>query len=251
MGFESWNSYLEFEHKVKHGHRYIHDSETSKFLSEILSTLSSRKKRIDIGTIFWRAQIGNDWQPIVYEGEEIGEEPCPHDSTRMRPMNNSASEGRANPKGIPYLYLANNKETAMSEVRPWVGSYISVGQFKINQNLFLINCSVHGLEEWPPIYEEEPPDIEKELAVWSYIDRAFSKPIVDSDNVADYVPTQILSELFKSNGYDGIIYKSVFSKGFNITLYDLNSADIVSCHLFHVKTLSFTFDEVTNPLYFS
>jgi hypothetical protein len=148
--------------------------------------------------------------------------------------------------------LATNKETAMSEVCPRLGSYISVGQFKINQNLSLIDCSVHGLDEWPPLYEEEPSDTEKESAVWSYIDMAFSKPIINSDSVADYVPTQILSELFKSNGYDGIIYKSVFSKGFNIVLYDLNFADIVSCHLFQVKAPpSFIFDEVCNPIIFS
>ena len=248
MGFESWNSYSVFAHKVKHGHRYIYDIETSRFLDEVVSTLPSRNKRIDVGTIFWRAQIGNDWQPIIYEGEEVGEEVCPYDRMRMRPMKNSASEGRVNPKGIPYLYLASNKATAMSEVRPWVGSYISVGAFKINQKLFLIDCSVHGLEEWPPLYEEEPSDAEKESSVWSYIDRAFSIPIVDSDSEAEYVPTQILSELFESNGYDGIIYKSVFSRGFNIALYDQNAADIVTCHLFQVKTLSFTFDEVANPI---
>jgi hypothetical protein len=251
MEFESWNSYSKFEHKVKHGYRYIHDSETSNFLSAIKFTLPSREKRVNVGRVFWRAQIGHDWEPIVYEGKEVGENHCPYGSTRMRPMNNGASEGRANPKGMPYLYLANNKETAMSEVRPWVDSYISVGQFKINRNLLLIDCSVHGSEKWPPIYEEEPSAIEKESSAWSYIDIAFSKPIIDSDGEADYVPTQILSDLFKSKGYDGIIYKSVFSKGFNVALYDLNIADIVSCHLFQVKTLSFTFDEVANSLWFS
>lgn len=40
----------------------------------------------------------------------------------MKPLSNSASEGRANPKGIPYLYVATDKETAMSEVRPSLGA---------------------------------------------------------------------------------------------------------------------------------
>ncbi len=248
MGFESWNSYLAFAHKVKYGHRYIYDADTTRFLNEVVSTLPSRKKRINIGSIFWRAQFGNDWRPIIYENEEVGEEVCPYGPMRMRPMKNSASEGRINPKGIPCLYMSSNKETAMSEVRPWVGSYISVGAFKVNKKLFLIDCSAHGLDKWPPFYEEEPSDTEKESSVWSYIDRAFSIPIIAGDREADYVPTQILSELFKDKGYDGVIYKSVFSIGFNIALYDQNAADIVSCHLFQAKTLSFSFDEVANPI---
>jgi hypothetical protein len=90
VGFESWNSYLVFKHKVKYGYRYIQDSETSKFLSEILSTLSCRKKRIDMGKIFWRAQIGHDWEPIFCEGEKIDKDPCPYGLRRMKPMEGSA-----------------------------------------------------------------------------------------------------------------------------------------------------------------
>lgn len=53
----------------------------------------------------------------------------------MKPLRDKASEGRANPKGIPYLYLATTKEAPMSEVRPWIGSDISVGQFKLISQL--------------------------------------------------------------------------------------------------------------------
>ena len=45
----------------------------------------------------------------------------------MKPLERIALEGRTNPKGIPYLYLSSKKETAMSEVRPWIGGYISLG----------------------------------------------------------------------------------------------------------------------------
>ena len=42
------------------------------------------------------------------------------------PPNSIARHGRANPRGIPYLYLANDQLTAISEVRPWVGCYVSI-----------------------------------------------------------------------------------------------------------------------------
>ena len=48
----------------------------------------------------------------------------------MKPLGGRATDGRANPRGIPCLYLATTKETAMSEVRPWIGSYVSAGQFE-------------------------------------------------------------------------------------------------------------------------
>ena len=77
--------------------------------------------------------------------------PSPHSKDRMRPISHSATEGRANQagrqalddaKGIPYLYLSTDKETAMAEVRPSVGNYISVGQFgKTLKPLSLIDCS--------------------------------------------------------------------------------------------------------------
>ena len=79
------------------------------------------------------------------------------------------------------------------------------------------------------------------------IDRAFSRPITPSDDAADHVPTQIIAELFRSKGEDGIIYRSAFSGGHNVTLFDLNAADLVSCVLYEVKDRSFDFRQAGNP----
>ncbi|WP_366931004.1 RES family NAD+ phosphorylase [Mesorhizobium sp.] len=49
----------------------------------------------------------------------------------MRPLAGRASEGRANPKGIPCLYMAVDRHTALAECRPWIGSLVSIGAFKI------------------------------------------------------------------------------------------------------------------------
>ena len=60
---------------------------------------------------------------------------------RMKPRRDRAREGRANPQGIPYLYLSTRKETALSEVRPWLRSLISIGQFKIVRQLTIVDFS--------------------------------------------------------------------------------------------------------------
>jgi hypothetical protein len=57
----------------------------------------------------------------------------------MKPPNNMAREGRVNPKGIPCLYLADERNTAMAETRPWLGSYISLGEFKTVRGLRVID----------------------------------------------------------------------------------------------------------------
>jgi hypothetical protein len=75
---------------------------------------------------------------------------------------------------------------------------------------------------------------EIEKCIWSWIDRAFSKPVDPSDDNADYVPTQILAELFRSAGYDGIIYNSLFAGGKNVALFDLNSAELSDCKLYRI-----------------
>ena len=81
-------------------------------------------------------------------------------------------------------------------------------------------------------------------AVWAHIDRAFAEPMTRSDDQADYAPTQILAELFKQAGAEGVVYKSQFGEdGFNIALFDPDSADILNCGLFQVNTMKLTFVE--------
>ncbi len=254
MAFNSWSSYGQFKSKIMHGQRYFYDQEAEQFLSEVLRTSFKRKKVIEKGEIYWRSQMGHDWRSEVWEGEETGEVPCPHSQKRMIPRRYLASEGRANPKGIPYLYLATNKETAMSELRPWKGSAISVGQFQIKKNLSIINCSLlHDkfIRYIPGPNSKEPDDDKKEEAVWSNIDESFSRPVTPSDDRADYVPTQIISEFFKNNGYDGVEYKSLLGTGCNIALFDIDSAEQINCFLYEAKEISIKFDEIDNPYFVS
>ena len=248
MEFKSWLSFHWFEDKTKRGYRYIHDAEVNIFFDTILETSKSRERFFPKDKLLWRSQLGNDWSPIIENGEEVAEVHAPLSPERMKPLSYKATEGRANPKGIPCLYLATDKETAMSEVRPWIGSYISVGQFKVIKDLKLIDCSVHH-DKGVAIYFEEPEPPKREEAVWADVDRAFSRPVTPNDDVGDYVPTQILAELFKKNGYDGLIYKSNLGKGFNVAIFDLDVAELINCSLFTVKQVNLSFSETSNPYF--
>jgi hypothetical protein len=244
--FKSWTSYGNFKHFVENKNRYIRNQESEKFLETVLETSEKRKRILRRGKILWRSQLGHDLrEPYDYQGVHFDAELVPFSPDRMKPLRNKASEGRLNPKGIPCLHLSTDKNTAMSEIRPWVGSLISIGQFKILKDLIVIDCSPKPIVR--KIYVDyEPPPEEREQFVWSDIERAFAEPINPNDQTADYVPTQIIAELFKNKGFDGIYYKSALGEGHNIALFDLDVAEIISYSLFEAKSVSFNFEKVSN-----
>ena len=168
----------------------------------------------------------------------------------MKPLRDRAREGRANPQGIPYLYLSTRKETALTEVRPWLGSLISIAQFKTVRDLTIVDFST----------DERPrrgrnwslPRKEWDKAVWYEIDPAFRQPItLEGDIPSDYAPTQVIAEFFKANGFDGIAYQSAFQdasgKGHNIALFDPDAAELINCGLEKAKRIDFEFEQAANP----
>lgn len=164
----------------------------------------------------------------------------------MKPLKDRAREGRANPKGIPFLYVATNRETACAEVRPWIGSSISLAQFRTRQLLRLVDCTIHQTLSPPNVFQqvllnEVPAADEREERLWSDVDDAFATPAASTDDVASYVPTQIIAEHLKVNAFHGVKYRSSLEAGRNIALFDVDAADIVSRCLVLVQGMKFTF----------
>jgi RES domain-containing protein len=222
------------------------DESVKSFLETIIETSNKRRKCIERGTILWRAQLGHDWVPYEVDGVYIDDQPMPYPPTRMKPLRKEAKEGRVNPKGIPYLYLASDKETAMGEVRPWMGSLISVGAFEVINDLEIVDFSD---DKYNRYYFNEPSSEEREKQVWSDIGRAFSRPITNTDSKAEYAPTQIIAEIFKMNRFDGLVFNSSLGNGRNIVLFNIDHANLLRCHLFEVKGINFMFEEATNPYF--
>lgn len=242
--FQSWRSYWAFARATMRQTRYVRGPEAEAFLETVRQTAEKRAEVLPPETYLWRAQLGNDWDPIYDDGVYIDDQPAPHPPARMKPLTDRAPEGRANPKGIPYLYLATDRDTAMAEVRPWIGSYVSVGQFKTLRGLRLVNCTTNTRDFI--FFFKEPSPEKREEAVWLDIDRAFAKPVSPSDDLADYVPTQVIAELFKTHGYDGIAYRSSLGAGHNIMVFDLEAAELVICHIFQAESITFSFKEAGN-----
>ncbi|HEV7661639.1 MAG TPA: RES family NAD+ phosphorylase [Allosphingosinicella sp.] len=145
--------------------------------------------------------------------------------------------------------MADDRHTAIAEVRPWIGSLVSVAYLKTVRDLAIVDCRTD--DGRIHFYFDDEPSLEKrEAAVWTYVARAFRDPVLRDDDRADYAPTQMIVELFQEQGYDGVIYPSAFgSSGSNLVLFDISAAAVVSCELHEVKDVKLDTKEVTNPYF--
>jgi hypothetical protein len=104
-----------------------------------------------------------------YEDVEV-ENGDPLSAERMMPKAEFAGDGRVNPRGIPCLYLADTCSAVISEMRPWIGSYVTIAKFETVRDCLLVDCSLNTTQSWNRINLHTEPDIEtKEQAVWGDI----------------------------------------------------------------------------------
>jgi RES domain len=240
--FKAWMDFIRFASDVKYSARHVLTDDTVAFLDALYRSGNGRHCRITKGGEVWRAQAGHETH-VCDDGEQSLEEPRPYLPDRMKPLRAAAVEGRANPKGIPCLYVATTRETAMSEVRPWVGSTLSLGQFELTKDLKLVDFSVgHDSTLEPLLFKHTAEELDD--SIWAQVDKAFSKPVGTTPSTAEYVPTQIIAEFFRAKGFDGVRYKSKLAAGFNIALFDLDAARLHTCSLVKVKSVEFTFGEL-------
>lgn len=105
---------------------------------------------------------------------------------------------------------------------------------------------------FPQHLGEEPiPAAMVNECVWTDIDNAFSMPVSNSESASSYVPTQILAEALREDGFDGVVYKSSFGgeKGYNVALFDGSDTEIVKCALHRIKSIKIEHEEDGNPWY--
>lgn len=164
--------------------------------------------------LFFRARISDD----RLTEDEMG---CPPPK--------KATGGRANPAGIPYLYLAENVETCICEVRPSNSStvYISECQPRAQLNILDLSsprktCSVASFEE------DQLTSVLTFLNLLELLSIDLSKPVRPENSHLEYIPTQFLCEFIKTEGkFDGLSFSSSFNSGKNYVIFDPESFRIM------------------------
>lgn len=162
--FASLHSYQQFEQSVKTKARFVYDVVVREFLKTVCETVEQRKRPLPAGTSLYRCQRGcvdttekfwpnsagnaND-ENEKYDVEEIEVAvKVPYPPERMVPKAEYVGDGRVNPKGIPCLYLASGASAAISEMRPWLDSYITIATFKTVRDCLLVDCSLNTQESF-------------------------------------------------------------------------------------------------------
>jgi len=237
--FDTWMAFSNFSSSVQFKNRYIIDPESQEFLDTLYQTAKQRIEILPKEGKLYRSQMGNDSRKSAIDENDFYLYPVPFRKERMLPRRNITKEGRANPKGISVVYASNDVDTALSESKPWLGSLISLATLNIRRELRVINFRT--AEPFSKIFLNEPNDETKIEKVWSDIDRAFSQPVATSDDRADYTATQVISEYFRSKGFDGIAYRSALGKGYNFALFDLESINVLKCALYVSDDVTYSF----------
>ena len=169
----------------------------------------------------------------------------PFNITKMgKPSKILVFNGRANPVGIPYLYVASSIETAIAEVRAHKGETLTVAEFGIKRRLELADLR-NPQSTISPFEENELEIIYKNMPFLTLLGNELSKPIIPRETNLEYLPSQYLSELLKHIGFHGIIYKSSIADGNNYVIFDdkrLKAVKIYQYKITDVKTSSVKMD---------
>jgi hypothetical protein len=134
------------------------------------------------------------------------------------------------PSGISYMYLSDEPETCLAEIKPDVGTRTWLGQFLTKRDLTILDLVVVQAQYPDSIFS---PDYDHDRNWATIFLKSFaheiSRPIKGESNSLGYIPTQVFTELIRSKGYDGIKYKSSQRpSGVNYTLFcgPVKTADI-------------------------
>lgn len=215
---ECFSVWEKLKSEVQEEKRYFSDVGSFNWEVYIKSNAQIRK-----GTVLYRARITPDGRNKL-KTNEMG---CP--------PKERATAGRANPVGIPYLYLCNKIETTFYEVRAVYLDRLSIGKFTVRRDLNIVDFS-NKISLFFTYTDSESNfslvDIVKRKILFDQISADLSKPLRRFDTEIEYVPTQLICEYCKQNGADGIRFNSSLHQGgTNVVLF--NSLDATCTSVLH------------------
>jgi hypothetical protein len=201
----------EFCEEIKYEHRYfptrVLDLELLRSLLEHLAT------GIKAERVFYRARKCKN-------SDKFG---C---SDMGKPPAEESQSNRANPKGIPYLYVASNTRTAVAEIKPPLQAGVTVGTFIANRRLKVIQLR-RDLVVSPFRYSDRLGEVWRYIGFLRILGEELSRTVMPDRADIEYIPVQYLCEFIRNQGYEGVIYDSSVASGYNMAVF---SDDALKCH---------------------
>jgi len=209
--------------ELRFANRFFLSPGPAALVEWVVSYALRHKRRVfAAGRRLYRARKHELHQERPYSRREIGAPP---------PM--LSGQGRINPVGVPYLYLASDAQTAVAEARPWIGCKVTVGEFRMVHAVEVVNLSRRRFLR--PVRAGR----DEEEAWKRLISSLFSTPFDPRDDTA-YVPTQYLAERLKREGFGGILYDSALrGEGYNVALFTPETARATRCSVVTVRAIGY------------
>lgn len=222
---EQWHLFRE---ELKHKNRFFPDQKPDlDRLKTLLNYLLFKEKF----HILYRARLQEG--SITLEKDKMG-----------RPPKEITSSGRANPVGIPYLYLASDIKTAITEIRPHPGENVSVASFKITSDLKLADL------RWPkqtisPFeigIESEIVLLRRDIDFLCHLGTELTKTVIPRVAHLEYLPSQYICEFIKHCGFDGVLYRSSLNdSGMNISLFNDDNVTVKDVEAYNIENINVDF----------
>lgn len=209
---ENVNFWFKLKEQLKWERRYLTDI---VYLTEDLGwdKYFGSKVKIEEDDVFYRARLHKNAEEKIFSKEKM-----------FSPEKEFTTAGRANPNGIPYLYLSDNRETILYEIRASFLDEVSVASFQLKQDLTQ-DIIISDFTEIPSLYS--PSEVNqriKSTLLKQIISRDLSKPMRRYDSELDYIPTQFICEFIKVfTNVQGIKFRSsLHNIGNNLVVFNQN-----------------------------
>ncbi len=219
---DEWSAFIS---RTIYEDRFGRSDESTALIEKIRRACRKNwSKVIPQGQTFYRCRTHPLDRPTVVNKlrEVAGLEPLT-DGEICAPQINRATAGRANPTGIPYLYLSDKAATAIAEARPWLTAMLTVCAFEIKRDLTIADLCPTPEEKQsavrvPGVKEDSAKPTKAKSLRWA-IGKSFARPL-HRDHETGYAPTQLVAESIKTIGFDGIAFPSAMrNKGWNLALF--------------------------------
>lgn len=226
------NNWEGFVVAVKTQNRFHTNHINTKILEPYCDYIHKPYKK---GQLFYRGRISKS--ATGFQKDEMDAPPC-----------DLTPAGRANAAGIRCLYLANNIDTAIHEVRAEAFDYVTVGTSELQEDISVVDLK--SIDEISPFIVPDCTKLAINKEHLNKINEEMGKALRRNDSPLDYVPTQYISDFIKSiqnegkAQYAGLEYKSTMNAGgFNLAVFDPGLFKCVDIKTYRIRSLSYDKEE--------
>ncbi|MFD4864603.1 HEPN-associated N-terminal domain-containing protein [Streptomyces sp. NPDC058412] len=191
----------------------VHPAKIMQALSEYVEK-HGLYQTVEMGESFWRARTHADAK-VSWGAKDLGTAGREH----------AKQANRMSPAGIPMFYGAADQDTAVREslVRT-SDAYVSVAAFQATRRFTVVDLTGNKLPVIPSEFDVDRFKERHQILFLANFVKDLAKPIRESYEQIDYVPTQILVEYLlkvherEGGGVDGLMYTSAVTGKTSVVL---------------------------------